>query len=186
MILAVDIDNVLNRFAECVLDAYNNDSGDNLTISDITDYGMEAFVRPEYREDFHKYFLHAAQCAPAIPAAQEYLRRLSDADYQIFLVTSTTCACINDKAQWIKKYYPFIPEDYIVRLNHKTLFKCNVMVDDYPPNLIGGDYKRIIMDYPWNQLTPEVDEFCQLIRCSDWKSIYQTIIGLEEQFNEYY
>lgn len=180
MILAIDIDNVLNQFAASVLEAYNQDSGDHLTVSDITDYGMEQFIQEKYRDRLHEYFLYAARYAPAIPSAQEYLPRLFDAGHEIFLVTSTTCACINDKAQWVMKHYPYITEEQIVRLHDKTLFKCDVMVDDYLPNLFGGDYKKIIMDYPWNQLSSKADHVCQLIRCRDWEAIYQTIIRLEE------
>lgn len=180
MILAIDIDNVLNQFTECVLDAYNNDSGDHLTISDITSYGMEEFILPEYRNDFHKYFLHAAKYASAMPDAQECLERLAHAGYEVFVVTSTTCACINDKANWLMRNYPFISESQIVRLHNKRLFKCDIMVDDYLPNLIGGEYRKIIMDYPWNQLPPEVEQIAQLIRCSDWQSIYRTIVRFQE------
>jgi len=55
--IGVDIDSVVNDLSAAVLEVYNEDSGDNLTISDITDYMIEKFVKPEYKESFHKIFI---------------------------------------------------------------------------------------------------------------------------------
>ena len=45
MRIGIDIDDVLNNLTECVLEVYNKDSGDNLTIDKITEYDMKQFVK---------------------------------------------------------------------------------------------------------------------------------------------
>ena len=44
LLIGVDIDSVVNDLSAAVLEVYNEDSGDNLTISDITDYMIEKFI----------------------------------------------------------------------------------------------------------------------------------------------
>lgn len=56
MIVSCDIDGVLNNLTECVLQLYNQESGDNLSESDITEYRIERFVKPEYRNKISQYF----------------------------------------------------------------------------------------------------------------------------------
>ena len=57
MIIGIDIDGTINNLCESVLSVYNEDSGDNLTVNDITEYYIENFVKPEYKEGFHRYFV---------------------------------------------------------------------------------------------------------------------------------
>ena len=57
MTILCDVDNIINNLAETVLKIYNEESGDNLTKNDITSYYIENFVKAEYKENFHKYFL---------------------------------------------------------------------------------------------------------------------------------
>ena len=52
MIIACDVDNVLNNLTESVLKVYNSDYNDNLKIEDIKSYGIEDYVKPEFKKDF--------------------------------------------------------------------------------------------------------------------------------------
>lgn len=54
MIISCDIDCVLNNLVEIVLEQYNADSGDNLTVDKITDYKIANFTMAGY--DITKYF----------------------------------------------------------------------------------------------------------------------------------
>ena len=56
MRICIDIDGVVNNLPETVIDVYNEDYNDNLTINDITKYNIENFVKPEAKENFYKYF----------------------------------------------------------------------------------------------------------------------------------
>ena len=57
MIIACDVDNVLNNLTESILKVYNSDHNDNLKVEDITSYGIENFVKPEFKADFPRLFL---------------------------------------------------------------------------------------------------------------------------------
>ena len=56
MIVGIDIDNCLNNLCEAVLSVYNEDSGDSLKQSDITDYYIEKFVKEPFKDNFYRYF----------------------------------------------------------------------------------------------------------------------------------
>ena len=57
MIIAIDIDNTINNLAEVVVNQYNRDSGDNLSLNDITQYHIENFVREELENKISDYHL---------------------------------------------------------------------------------------------------------------------------------
>ena len=63
MIIAVDIDNVLNNLTEKVIELYNADSGDCLALSDITCYSIESFMKPDFHHRLGYYFSCAAALA---------------------------------------------------------------------------------------------------------------------------
>lgn len=56
MKICIDIDGVVNNLPEAVIEVYNEDYNDHLTIDDITAYNIENFVKPEAKENFYKYF----------------------------------------------------------------------------------------------------------------------------------
>ena len=56
MIIGIDIDGTINNLGETVLKIYNRDSGDNLQMKDIKKYHIENYVKPQYKDNFYKYF----------------------------------------------------------------------------------------------------------------------------------
>lgn len=48
MIIGIDVDNVANNLCEAVLSVYNEDSGDNLQLKDITSYYIKSFVQQRF------------------------------------------------------------------------------------------------------------------------------------------
>ena len=176
MRLAIDIDNVLNDLVECVLGLYNSEYNDNLKIKDITAYSMECFVKKEARPHINEFFQFAVPNTKPRDGAVEYMSRLYRDGHDIYCVTSSHFDAMPFKVNWIQEHFPFVPDSHVVRLCDKSLFKCDVMVDDYTSNLILSDCKRVILDYPWNHpLAPEFDGFYRLTRVSNWEEIYKTI-----------
>lgn len=183
MIIAVDIDNVLNNLCEAVLSVYNEDAADNLKVEDIKTYYIENFVKPEFKENFNSYFLNKRvwKRIKLINQCQEYVGRLFRDGHTIIFITSTEPENLKKKANWITRNFPYIN----VR---KSLFSCpkkqymsgiDILIDDAPQNLEGASYKGILLDYPWNELF--VTDNKKFFRAKNWAEIYNIIYNIEQE-----
>ena len=54
--IGVDCDNVINNLAESIIDVYNKDYNDNLSVADITTYNMRQFFKNVSQDKFYDYF----------------------------------------------------------------------------------------------------------------------------------
>lgn len=168
MIIGIDIDNVLNNLTECVLRVYNEDSGDSLQLSDITQYGMENFVKEEYKADFYKYFLdkrvwkQVEVVKEAIPVIKEWYEQ----GHEIIFITTTWAENLPKKKSWLSKHFPFLDiQNCLYAVPKKQLIKCDVLIDDCMDNLLGGEYTPICYNAPWNQ------NDCRMFRADNWGDV---------------
>lgn len=177
MIIAIDVDNVLNNLCEAVLSVYNEDSGDSLNLFSIRSYYIENYVKPAYRKTFKNYFINKAvwKRIKLIKDCQQYVAALFREGHTILFVTSTEPENLKKKANWLQRNFPYVDIG-------KSLFSCpikqymegiDILIDDAAHNLEGAKYKGIILDYPWNQ--DFVTDNKQFFRARNWKEIYETI-----------
>lgn len=180
MTIGIDIDNVLNNLCEAVLEVYNQDSGDNLLPQEITEYYIDNFVKPEFKENFKSYFLSRKvwKNIKLIPDCREYIKKLFDDGHEIIFITSTEYANAAKKASWLQKNFPFLNiRKCLFIAPKKQYFDIDFLIDDYPENLYNGKYEKILLNCPWNQKW-ESDE--HYYRCSNWETIYILIKELSE------
>lgn len=175
MTIGVDCDNVINNLSESVLKVYNEDSGDDLQIRDITCYEMERFVKPEYRSTFRKYFSDKRvwDNIEVLDGCISTLEKYHSLGHDIFIVTSTYPANVPMKAEWLQKVLPFldINKQFICIHRKQLLSGLDVLIDDCHANLDYGEYRRILLDYPWNWNYGKSNSFFPLIRCRNWQDI---------------
>ena len=176
MIIAIDIDNTINNLAEVVVNQYNRDSGDNLSLNDITQYHIENFVREEYQKFFYKYFSMSAvwRQIKFIPECKDYIRKLFNDGHTIYFVTKTEPRNFYKKAGWIERNFPYIDtRKNFFNCPDKKLLNIDIMIDDHWDNLGGAQKYKILFDYPWNR--KEVFPDNTYFRCYSWEEIYDTI-----------
>lgn len=168
MTIGIDIDNVLNNLTECVLRVYNEDSGDSLQLSDITQYYMENFVKEEYKADFYKYFLdkrvwkQVEIVKEAVPVIKEWYEQ----GHEIIFITTTWAENLPKKKSWLSKHFPFLDiQNCLYAVPKKQLIKCDVLIDDCMDNLLGGEYTPICYNAPWNQ-----NDY-PMFRANDWGDV---------------
>ena len=164
MIISCDIDGVLNNLTECVLQLYNQESGDNLTDNDITEYSIEQFVKPEYRNKISQYFLDK-RIWEMLKWDVGWIAKILDNNmYDLYFTTASSLKTINSKAislAWaIYDYssisainiYNYIANHTIVTQN-KQLILADVVIDDCIDNLQLWNNRvyNILFVKPWNQ-----------------------------------
>lgn len=176
MRIAVDIDNCLNTLCEAVLSVYNEDSGDNLSISDITDYYIEKFVKTEYAEEFWHYFLDKRvwQRIDIIDGCQKVIEKLHSEGHEIIFVTKTEAENLPKKKNWLERNFPFLNiRKCLYSCPVKQYVKCDILIDDALSNLVGDrEYYSICLDYPYNQTDEIIPCFT---RAKDWNEIYEKV-----------
>ena len=108
------------------------------------------------------------------PDAMKYLRKLHDEGHEIYIVTSSNFRTIETKIKDVLfRYFPFIDFDHVILCRKKQMIRGDIMVDDGPHNLIGGDYLKILFTAAHNR---EFDAEAEgMIRVDNWKDIYDLI-----------
>lgn len=187
MLISVDIDNCLNNLTECVLEVYNADSGDNLSLSDITAYHIENFVKPDYKDKFYQYFLdrNVWKKIKVQPHCREVLAKLFNEGHRIIFVTTTEPENLPKKKNWLMRNFPFLDiRKSLFSCPVKQLVKCNILIDDCIANATGErDYYSILLTYPWNK-NKGLDGAPMLTEAKDWNEIYTKVKVIESLLKE--
>lgn len=153
MIIGVDIDNCILSTTEAVLEQHYADTGERLTLDDITSYYIENHVSEEYRDDFHLIFLKKEMWkrAKVIPNCVEVIRRLHNQGHQIYFVTSTEAKNVAKKSSFLQRTFPFLDiRKRLITTHCKQMIRCDILIDDCIDNVLNADYVSILLDYPWN------------------------------------
>lgn len=175
MIIGVDIDNCILSTTEAVLDQHYADTGERLTLDDITSYYIENHVSEEYRDDFHLIFLKKEMWkrAKVIPNCVEVIKRLHDKGHQIYFVTSTEAKNVAKKSSFLQRTFPFLDiRKRLITTHCKQMIKCDLLIDDCIDNVLNADYVSILLDYPWNS-TAIFDDASddKIYRVFDWTQV---------------
>lgn len=179
MKIGIDVDNVLNNLTECAIKIYNEDSGDNLSLEDITSYGLEGFVLPQYKDRIKNYFEDSKvwKQIKVTKGAREFIGKLFKDGHEIYFCTKTTPRNVPKKFSWLQRNFPFLDIGKCTFLGpEKGMIKFDYLVDDAPENILHKDreYVSLIMDCPWNRDVKD-DGITPIIRCHNWEEIYNSI-----------
>lgn len=182
MIIAIDVDNVINNLQTAVTDIFNERYGTNYNINDFDDYNIEnvlplpeAIAMKELYGDDDIY-----NRVKPIVGSQEGVRKLLAGGHEVYLVTDAIPKNYYSKVQWIQNFFPYMDESHIISMSHKHLMRCDVMIEDNLQNLLSGlHYHRICLDYSWNRKVH--DWVYDIHRCSNWNEIVKIINKLNKE-----
>ena len=114
-----------------------------------------------------------------IPGAADALRYFKSKGHEVYIVTATHYRSLFGKMEYLLfRYFPFITWDDVIITSRKQMIKGDVLIDDGVHNLIGGDYKKILVDAPYNR---DFDaEANGMIRVCNWDQIKAAVDAMEE------
>ena len=174
IIVCSDFDDTINNLLPAWLNWLNNMYGYNVKTEDIVEWGMEKvypnlapsqIYEPLRLEEFWKTVTIKQD-------AMEYIPKLIDEGVTFYIATATSFHNICTKVEnCLLPNLPFMTKEHIISIHHKHLLKCTFLIDDYPKNLEGGDYIKILMNAPHNQNSNNIEDY----RVSSWKEIYDII-----------
>ena len=187
MIIGVDFDNVLFPTTQVVLDLYNKQYHDTLTLKDITTYSFYECLDSSIADKIVELFIKKKTYdnLKPIKGAVETLRKLANQGHEIFVLTATDTRNMVFKEELLNKFLPFVPKDNLVRIYKKHLFYTDVLIEDSLDQLKESICDRILLDYPYNQDT-SADYAFDIHRCSSWAQIMNVIDKIEKKESETY
>lgn len=149
--ISIDLDDTLNILLEPWLNVYNAKYNDDLKVSDIKEWNVSKYIKCSEKEMYDiirsKGFFRNLKVKTFAQEVVEFLSKYFD----LYIVTAFLPEVIIDKIEWVKEYFPCIPEENIIFCNVKHLIMTDFMIDDGVHNLI--DFKGIplLMDSPQNK-----------------------------------
>lgn len=183
MIICVDWDCVLNNLMDKTLEIYNAQSGKNIQMSDLTSYNFYDCLDKEDADGIMRLFKNKTMWDALTPVqgSKDGLRKLLDAGHRVYVVTATATENWPWKISWFKKHFPFFNVDNIVRMIDKSLFKCDIMIEDNYDQLVKNKLcHKIIFNYPWNA-DEDKDWVHGTYRCNNWGEIVDAVNKIKEE-----
>lgn len=177
--ILVDMDDTLENLNKPWIEYLNEKYGTNVNPEDINEWNMaKAFptltgaqiYAPLTQGDFWDR-------VEPLPSAYEYLFCLKYEGHKIVIVTSSCPTAVPYKLNgMLFKYFPYLNYQDVIVTSQKQLIHGDVLIDDAPHNLIGGNYMRILMTAPHNRSFNEKD--IGAIRVNNWEEIYNIICDI--------
>ena len=182
MKIGVDIDSVLNNLSECALKMFNEHSGKNVCLEDLTSYDYYECLPKEDADYMISLFSNKELWDELEPIkdSQWGLQTLVNNGHQVLLATATSPVNFAWKVEWIAKYYPFFDQKNIIRIMDKSLLNVDVLVDDCMDQLTKIICDRIVLDYAWNRNEIK-DKVYDINRAYSWKDIVNIINTIERK-----
>ena len=157
-VIAIDVDGVLRDNLGIMVDMYNEQFGQKLTIDDVKEFKTEKSfpeIEPNTGMTSSSWFfnLHAKEIfldAPAFDGIKEDIERLKEVADVVIVTYQKDYTNKEYTLQWLEKNG--IEPNGICFLRDKTLLHCDVLVDDNDWNFIGTHVKHsVLVTAPYNK-----------------------------------
>src|SRR6202522_1541515 len=171
--VAVDMDEVIADAFGKMLRAYNERTGRNVTKEQIAREGIGVMFAPEFLTPELKIELDELPHDRSffgdlelMEGAQEALRALSK-DFEIFIASAAmdVPSSFDAKYQWLKQYFPFIPQSHYIFCGDKSILNADFLVDDRPRHFEHFRGTGILFTAPHNVNRPAK------LRANNWRDV---------------
>lgn len=171
----IDLDSTLNNLVWVWIQELNKKYGTNVQYDDIKEYDLskafpsltiDELYSPLQENNFWTLL-------SPIDGSQKYLKKLIDEGHQIKIVTATHYKNLEIKMNWLLTQFPFLKWKDVWVVHDKQSLRADYLIDDCYGNLIGGSYKKICLDQPWNRNFQDAN--FGVIRAYSFKQIYHII-----------
>lgn len=174
--ILIDIDDTIEYLCKSWCKWLNEKYGTNVEYEDVTSWDVSSFF-PSLTKDQVFEPLHDAdfwKLVEPMPDAIEYVEKLMDDGFNVYLCTSTDYRNVRPKYEHIiQKHFPYISWNQVIVASRKQMINADILVDDGLHNLEGGLYTKILMTAPHNRAYDA--EANGMFRAHNWREIYDFI-----------
>ena len=180
--ILVDMDDVIENLSVAWIDFLNRKYGTSVDRESVRDWDMMLSFPTIPESELYGALEEEALWNTVTPKkdASKYLKRLRDDGHEIYIVTTSGYKTVRVKMEKVLfKYFPWISWDQVIITSNKQIIKGDILVDDAPHNLIGGEYTKILFDMPYNRNFKAEEH--GVIRVYSWEQVYEIIYAMAER-----
>ena len=151
MTVMIDLDDVVWDFVGTLIEKYNKKYEDSIEKSDIKDWKISLFLKPEcenifkefVNEDFFKDLSIDTDIKTCLTLINEYA--------DLYFVTAGHSKTIPHRARVLKRELDWFRDVQLVKLTDKSKFVCDYSVDDNVDNCFNSRGQAYLITQPWNE-----------------------------------
>lgn len=182
LIVLVDMDDTIENLLQAWVNYLNEHHGTAVKKDDVTEWDVSSFFPSIPKEQVYEPLCDDDFWKTVRPFenAAEYLQKLRDDGHEVFIVTASDYRAICSKMENVLfKYFSMFTWNDVITTAHKQLVRGDVLIDDGVHNLVGGSYKKLLMDAPHNRRFDA--EANGMTRVMDWSEAYIKICELAQK-----
>lgn len=186
MRIAIDFDEVLFPTLDKVVEVYNKRRGTNIELSQITTYSLYDSFPADIADELLELFVDKTVYDNLQPykGATRAVQTLIERGNEIYVATATDVRNMEWKEELLRRYFPFIPKNNLIRIHNKKLLNVDILIEDNLDNLTQTFADRICFDQPWNR--DDVKDFSyEIYRIKGWGEVVETINNIERSRREW-
>jgi 5'(3')-deoxyribonucleotidase len=165
--IAIDMDEVITNAGQRLLDFYNRDFNEEITIRDVHGTTLHT-IRPHAKNHIIRYLSEPTffRDLDVIEDSQEVIRELSE-QYEIYIATAAMefPTSFTEKYEWLREHFPFLSDKNFVFCGDKSIIHADYLIDDRSDNFKGFKGQGILFSAPHN-LHEE-----GYLRVNSWKEV---------------
>lgn len=154
MIIGIDMDDTLYDFVSLVLDRYNNEYNDNVTVDDIKEWDIHQFLKPECKNVFSFVDDGLFENITIEEDAKEFVERLFTKKHEVYFVTAGHPKTIQARDRLLKKSFKKFNSENLIMCRQKNLLHLDILIDDcadYFSSDLLYRYDCFLKVQPWNK-----------------------------------
>ena len=174
--ILVDMDDTLENLSKEWIASLNEVHGTSVCSDDVREWNMtKAFPTVEKSQVFAPLFdENMWKKVVPLPGAVEYLKRLIDDGHKVVIVTASHQDTVAMKLNNVLfRYFPYLSTHDVIVTSQKQLICGDVMIDDAPHNLEGGNYYGILVTASHNRTYDATAN--GFVRADTWEEIYNIV-----------
>lgn len=181
--ILVDMDDTIEHLLEAWVKWLNETYNLDIACSDVREWDIGKAFPMLDRSSVYEPLINDEFWKTVMPmdGAAEALQMLMAAGHSVYIVTASAYQTMQSKMENVLfKYFPFISWNDVIVTSNKQMIRGDVLVDDAPHNLLGGEYAKILMSCHHNMSYDA--EANGMVRVSDW---YGVLAEVNRLANEY-
>ncbi len=178
MRLLLDMDGVVADTVGHWLKLYNAKYFDNLINSDIKEWDVHKFVKPECGMAVYNFINEEGffQHLKPMDGVVEAFAELTHRGHDLVIVTAAPRSgktALYDKSMWLKKHIPDFDTKNVIATHRKDAVIGDLLLDDGPHNIEAFPNRTVVFDQTWNQ------DVKSTFRVKSWAEFVSLIKTLE-------
>lgn len=186
--ILIDFDDTMTNMLKEWVGCLNEWHGTNVKPEEVTEWCVEKFYPSLTKEQVHAPLKEHSFWDRVRPKeeAVHAIKWMIDQGHEVYIVTASGLGTLKEKMhRALFRHFPYITWKNVIIAQNKQMIKGDVLIDDAPHNLIGGDYVKLLMTAPHNASFD-----CKahdIYRVDDWANIAFEIcsISYSDELDEF-